>query len=310
VIGPTDEGLDAFDLREWIGRARRGDFEGAWTVSDRILRRNGPTRDPTVPRHLQRVWDGSPLTGKRVLIRCYHGLGDTIQFVRYAPLVQDIARQVIVWAQPALLPLLRSAPGIDVLLGLHDGEPKVAYEADIEIMELPYAFRTTLETIPNRVPYLSAAPIVLAGGQVKAGLVWRGGAWDAGRSIRFEDLTPLLNLDHVSWYALQLEMKPDERHERLEVLDTCGVLRTAQIMRALDLVITIDSMAAHLAGALAVPVWTLLPHDADWRWMEQCDGSPWYPTMRLFRQPSPGGWHSTIARVRDALTARPACRTA
>src|SRR5690606_19458527 len=127
---------DTADAREWLRLARQGDFVRAWEASDRILQRHAANPDFTKPRHLQSIWTGEPLDGKRVLIRCYHGLGDTIQFIRYAPRVREIAREVIVWAQPSLLPLFASVRGIDRLLPLHDGAPGVEYDVDVEVMEL------------------------------------------------------------------------------------------------------------------------------------------------------------------------------
>jgi hypothetical protein len=298
---PAAEPLNARDAREWMRLAKRGDLEGAWKASDRIRQRTGGRRDWSQPRHLQQVWGGSYLHGRTVLIRCYHGLGDTIQFIRYAPLVRTIAREVIVWAQRPLLPLLRGLPGVDHFIALHDGAPDVDYDVDIEVMELPYAFRTTLSTIPVRVPYLTADPLPLEARRPRVGIVWRGGEWKSGRSIPFRTLAPLLDLDGVFWCALQVDARGDERHPNLTPVDTTGLVRAAQAMRAMDLVITIDSMTAHLAGALAVPVWTLLTHEADWRWMEHRADTPWYPTMRLFRQPSAGDWESVIHGVRSCF---------
>ena len=296
-----DRFLDVADANEWMRLARSGDFEGAWCVSDRIRQRRRGHRDWTMPRHFQHVWDGSSLVDRRVLVRCYHGLGDTIQFIRYAPLLKAVARQVIVWAQPALLPLLRSAHGIDRLLPLHDGAPAIEYDVDIEIMELPYAFRTTLSAVPCDVPYLAAVPLALGARRPRVGIAWRAGEWDTRRSLDFSLVRTLLEETHVCWYGLQLQCGADEHHAALHQLDTRGLLRTARAIGAMDLVISIDSMPAHLAGALGVPVWTLLPHHADWRWLSgRCD-SPWYPTMRLFRQPRPGEWSAVIDDVREAL---------
>jgi len=292
----------ARDAREWIRRFKRGDLEGAWALTDRIRARSGPWQDSDTPRHLQQVWNGSDMRDRRILIRCYHGLGDTIQFIRYAPLVQSLARELIVWAQPALLPLLRSTPDIGQLLPLHDGSPEVEYDVDIEIMELPYAFRTTISTIPNEVPYLTVEPAVLPGRRPRVGLVWRAGEWDQRRSMSFHTLATLFEIERVSWYGLQADARPDEVHPKLHSLVLGGVMRTAQVMRGLDLVISIDSMTAHLAGALGIPVWTLLAHDADWRWMQDRNSSPWYPTMRLFRQPVPGDWPGVMTQVRRRLT--------
>jgi hypothetical protein len=297
-----EEDPDTRDAREWMRLARAGDFEGAWQVSDRILARSGVSNGPEVPRHYQRIWNGTPLAGRRVLIHCYHGLGDTIQFARYVPLVQEIAREVTVRAQPALLPLLRTLPGCGRLVPLDEEPASGARDVDIEIMELPRAFRTTTATIPRRVPYLSAEPIELHDPRPRIGLAWRGGEWETRRSIPFRELAPLLDLDRPSFYALQLDVRPDERHDQLKVLDTGTISRLARSIGALDLVITLDSMPAHLAGALGVPVWTLLCHEADWRWMERRGDSPWYPTMRLFRQPAAGDWRTPIATVRAALS--------
>src|SRR3982751_3841169 len=131
---------------------RAGRFEEAWRVSDAVLRRRGRVESAGVPRHEQRIWDGTPLAGRRVLVRCYHGLGDTIQFVRYLPQLGRIAREVTVWVQPELISLLAGTPNLGRLLPLHDGAPDVDFDVDIEIMELPRAFRSTAATLPQQVP--------------------------------------------------------------------------------------------------------------------------------------------------------------
>jgi hypothetical protein len=282
---------------------RRGEFEAAWEISDAVLRSHVGVPCWHLPRHLQYVWDGTPLDGKRVLVRCYHGLGDTIQFIRYAPLVKAVAAEVILWAQPTLIPLLRTAQGIDRILPLHDGTPGVEYDVDVEIMELPHVFRTTLATVPAHVPYLHASPAPLPKGErLAVGIFWEAGDWNERRSVPFAQLAPLTEVSGVALHVLERHPGVTERHPGFTVapiVDT--VLATARFMRALDLVISVDSMPAHLAGALGVPVWTLLPYDADWRWMEGRDDSPWYPTMRLFRQECPGEWDSVVARVADEL---------
>ena len=282
---------------------RRGEFEAAWNISDAALRARAGVPCWHLPRHLQYVWDGTPLDGQRVLVRCYHGLGDTIQFARYAPLVKVIATEVIVWAQPALIPLLHTARGIDRIVPLHDGRPDVAYDVDVEIMELAHVLRTTLSTVPARVPYLHVPPAPIpTDGRLAVGIAWEAGDWDEHRSIPFSRLTPLTEIPGVVLHVLQREPGPAERHRGFRVTPGAdSVLGTARIMRTLDLVISVDSMPAHLAGALGVPVWTLLPHNADWRWMEDRADSPWYPTMRLFRQERPGEWDPVIARVAAGL---------
>ena len=288
------------DAQQWLTSATNGDLEDAWCASDRIRARS--QRDFALPRHVQQIWDGTELNQRRVLIRCYHGFGDTIQFIRYAPLVRARAREVIVWAPARLLPLLQSASGIDRLLPLHDGTPDVDYDVDVEVMELPYVFRTTLASVPRDVPYLSATPRTLTSSRPRVGIVWRSGPWNTSRSIPFARCAPLLDRGDLSWYSLQQSLFPDERHGNLRQVD-CGTIEaTAEYIAALDLVITIDSMAAHLAGALGIPVWTLLVHDADWRWMAGRSDCPWYPTMRLFRQTCQGNWDSVIDEVSRRLT--------
>jgi hypothetical protein len=295
---------DDRDAREWLALARRGDFTRAWTISDRILQRHIAHPDAARPRHMQSIWMGEPLAGRRVLIRCYHGLGDTIQFIRYAPVVRAIAREVIVWAQPALLPLLRSVRGIDRLIPLHDGSPDPDYDVDVEVMELPYVFRSTFDTLPREIPYVSVTPATLPGTRPRIGLVWRAGDWENQRSMPFDVLRPLLDLEAFTWCSLQHERRPDESHPRLADISVGDVDEAARRIAALDLIISIDSMPAHLAGALGVPVWTLLIKDADWRWMEGCDDNPWYPTMRLFRQGRAGDWRGVIESVRESVNAR------
>jgi hypothetical protein len=279
---------------------RRGAFEAAWRMSDAVLRARASVPCWHWPRHLQYIWDGTPLAGQRVLVRCYHGLGDTIQFIRYAPLIKEIAEEVIVWAQPALLPLLRTMRGIDRLLPLHDGSPDVEYDVDVESMELPHIFRTTVATIPAEIPYLHIAPAAIPRhGCVAVGLVWAAGDWEhARRSIPFSLCTPLAAVPGVMLYMLQRGPALEQRHHGVGILSgSDDVFEAARIMRALDLVISVDTMPVHLAGALGVPVWALLDTTADWRWMEGREDSPWYPTMRLFRQDTPGAWEPVIARV-------------
>ena len=293
----------------WTRCVRGGDYAGAWQISDTVLRARASQTCFHLPRHQQWVWNGDPLTGKRVLIRCYHGLGDTVQFVRYAPRVRALARELTLWAQPALVELLRGVPGVDRVLPLHDGgEVGVDYDLDLEIMELPHLFRSTLATIPAEVPYLrvpsgldASPPPVRAGCRV--GLVWQAGDWDAARSVPAALLaSSLARVPGVTLHALQ--RGPALAEWRAEFGPASGaddVLDTARRMNALDLVVSVDSFPAHLAGALGRPVWTLLHASPDWRWLEGRDDSPWYPTMRLFRQERPGAWEPVIARVAAEL---------
>ncbi|HJT68373.1 MAG TPA: hypothetical protein VJ749_18090 [Pyrinomonadaceae bacterium] len=280
----------------WFEAMLRGDFADAWRISDSLLHTMRQQDHTRVPRHEQNIWDGRPVAGKRVLVRCYHGLGDTIQFIRYASLLKRVAAEVIVWMQPSLIPLLREVEGIDRVLPLHDGVPDVEYDVDLELNELLYVFRTTLETIPAEVPYLHVAPALLRrSDELKVGLIWRSGEWDERRSIPFAELRPLSEVSGVEWHLLQRDPRRAGWNGEFG-MSTGGdnPLDDARIMCTLDLVISVDTMTAHLAGALARPTWTLLPYDADWRWMRDREDSPWYPTMRLFRQQRKGDWSPIV----------------
>ena len=296
-LGDTMSLVDA-----WAAAMRRGDFDRAWVVADRIVERNvagGPCWH--WPRHEQWVWDGRPLDGQRVLVRCYHGLGDTIQFARFLPLVNRLARDVVVWAQPALIPLLATMPESGHLLPLHDGDPGVDYDVDLEIMEIPHALRTDLATLPRSVPYFHVAPAPRFSRKLSVGIVARAGEWDPRRDVPHQLFAPLKGLDDVDLFSLQLG-EPLAGAVDISIPD---ILEAAARLQALDLVISVDTMMAHLAGALGVSAWTLLLDDCDWRWMEGRSDSPWYPTMRLYRQEEGGGWTAVLERVaRDLRSLR------
>jgi hypothetical protein len=214
--------------------------------------------------------------------------------------VNAIASECTVWAQPSLIPLLATMRGIGRLLPLHDGTPEVEYDVDVESMELTHLFRTTIDTIPNEVPYfhVDAPNARRRGRQLRVGVVWRAGDWGPHRSIPIDTFARLFDLPNATFHSLQR----DDRDDRLPALEGIDEpLSTARVMRGLDLVITVDTMTAHLAGALGVPVFTLLHHRPDWRWMDARRDSPWYPTMRLFRQPVEGDWDSVVDEVRYAV---------
>jgi len=288
----------------WLHAMRHGDFATAWNISDTLL--HTPQDQTELPRWLQRVWDGSSVTGKRVLVRCYHGLGDTIHFIRYAPLLKEIAAEVIVWTQPSLIPLLRSVRGIHRLLPLHDGSPDVEYDVDLELNELPHVFRTTLASIPADVPYIFVEPATLPRSErLRVGLIWQSGDWDSRRSIPYSQVKRLAHVPGIEWHILQREAaRAGWDGEFGSISGGDNPLDDARIMRALDLVISVDTMTAHLAGALGVHTWTLLPVESDWRWLLDRHDSPWYPTMRLFRQREEGKWDSVITEVITELNLR------
>jgi hypothetical protein len=288
-------------VEEWFAAMRRADFAAAWQVSDRILAARAPGETCwDLPRHEQWVWDGRPLAGQRVLVRCYHGLGDTIQFARFLPRLGAFAASVTVWAQPALLELLATLPGERELLPLHDAAPGVEYDVDIEIMELGHALRVSEDCLVDELPYFHVAPAARRAAGRCVGVLATTGGWDERRSVPPELVTALGDVGGFELLNLQL----DSPIEGLRDLSTPSVLELAQRIRALDLVIAPDTMVAHLAGALGVRTWTLLPYAADWRWLQvEREETPWYPTMRLFRQPAPGDWGSVLARVHSELAA-------
>ncbi len=231
------------------------------------------------------------------------------------------AARVCVEAQPELLSLLRGLPGIADLvpLGEEDYPPaRFGCDAEIEVTELPHAFRTTIGSIPRTVPYLSAERGRSAEGarrlsamprRVRAGLVWAAGEWKPERSLCLEQLSPLAAIPGIA--LVNLQRGPEYRRWRevpaalpmIEVFDSDAIADTATTIANLDLVITVDTMVAHLAGALGAPVWLMLHFAADWRWLLDRRDSPWYPTMRVFRQSRPDDWGPVVREVAAALAA-------
>lgn len=305
----------------WLAAMRRGDLDAAWRVSDEVLAARDPaTRDdPALPYHLRWVWDGRPVGGRRVLVRCYHGLGDTLQFCRYLPALGRRAAHVAVEAQPELIPLLRALPGVDRWIAFRQAHPEPPAEVDLEIMDLAHALRLP----PPAPPYLSAPPLrpdpcadaAPRDPAPRVGLCWRAGGWDPDRSLPLRLLRPLAEVPGLRWVSLQ--RGPAAR----EALDagspafvnpgdtSMDVARTAALIAGLDLVVTVDTMVAHLAGALGRPCWVLLKHEADWRWPLADTAAPWYPRTRPYRQSTPGDWTDPIERLRADL-ARLAARDA
>jgi hypothetical protein len=304
--------MQALPKDAWTTAMLRGDFARAWQISDRILADKiaRGAFDYTLPRHLQTIWDGRSLAGRHVLVRCYHGLGDTIQFIRFVKPLRKIA-EVSVWAQPVLIPLVARAEGVDRVLPLHDGVPDLAYDADIEIMELAHALRAMSASLSRDVPYISAPKRTLpASERQRVGLIWSAGDWDPRRSLHFSQLEPLLQLPHIEPVVLQRGPARQQAAEyQIADLGSDDVEAFAATLGALDLLICVDTFGAHLAGALNVPVWLMLQHDCDWRWLSEGDRSLWYPSMRIFRQPAYGDWESVGAEIARALADMPRVRT-
>lgn len=269
-------------------------------------------------------WKGEPLAGKAILVWFEQGFGDEIQFARYIPwLKAQGARQVTLVCKPPLVELLRTVPGVDGVFAA-EGEHLVVPAQDYWVLPMSLALhhKTTLETIPTPLPYVQALPERLAawaprlpGEGFRVGVVWAGSAShrnDSNRSLPSADLlAPLAAIPGVSFVSLQ---KGEREGEALPAsMDACRLgpdladfADTAAVVAQLDLVITVDTAVAHVAGALGKPCWVLIPWlGVDWRWLLEREDSPWYPgALRLFRQAAEGGWPAVISRVAEALAAQ------
>jgi tetratricopeptide (TPR) repeat protein len=310
--GRLDEALAAYELALWLepqsvsahyNRSltllQKGDYGQGWPAYEwRWKRPASPMRPFPHPR-----WDGGPLEGKTILLWCEQGVGDGMQFVRYAPLVKARGGTVLLECPPGLTRLMATCPGVDRALPGGEGLPP--FDVQIPLMSLPAVFGTTLETVPADIPYLFAEPqrvehwkerLAQVDGY-RVGVVWQGNprfGWDHFRSFPLAALGPLAAVEGVRLVSLQKGPGTDQLRTlkgKLEVadlgeeLDADGAfLDTTAVMAHLDLVVGADTAAAHLAGALGVPVWVAVSAVSDWRWMVGREQTPWYPTMGLFRQ--------------------------
>lgn len=294
-----------------------GDYAAGWREYDwrwRLPAFNAPVR-----RFTQPMWDGRPRC--TVLLHAEQGLGDTLQFARYAALVAARGAAVVFESQPELVALMRDVPGVGRVVPR--GEPLPEFDAHAPLMSLPRLFGTTLDSIPWDGPYVTASPERAASwdlaphagvARLRAGLVWAGRPqqWDdRKRSLSLDRLAPLAAVGGVSFFSLQVGEAAAQAAtppEGMTLVDLTSRIRdfadTAALVSRLDLVITIDTSVAHLAGAMGVPVWVLVAHAPDWRYHLERDDQPWYPSMRLFRQARDGDWSDAIARVAEALARR------
>ncbi len=264
----------------------------------------------------QPEWDGGDLGGKTILLHQEQGFGDMIHFARYIPMVKEKGGTVVVEMQPQLSRLISTIDGVAKVVNLGSDLP--AFDVYAPMMSLGKIFGTTLDTIPAAIPYLKAPdahavplPASLSN-PLKVGIAWAGRPThknDANRSSWFGHFTELMGLADVALYSLQTGPAAGAIAENgCEAFVTDMAARindfadTAAVIGQLDLVISVDTAVAHLAGALGKPVWVVLPHPGDWRWMLERDDSPWYPTMRLFRQSTPGDWGPVFEALRQALT--------
>jgi len=265
------------------------------------------------------LWDGSSFAGKTLFVRYQQGLGDNIQFIRYLPMVKERGGTVIYETKKPLTDLLRRLSRIDELVEVSsDGRPAADFDLHVSLLDLPRVFGTTIETIPSNVPYLYADPAKAQVWQnrivrkdLAVGIVWAGAAAhrnDRNRSCTLVDFAPLAEIDGIRLYGLQkgngseqadmssaeiIAANPGEEFE--DFTDTAAAIEN------MDLVVSVDTAVLHLAGAMGKPVWALLPYAPDWRWMLKRQDSPWYPTMKLFRQKSPGCWPDVFDEVKKEL---------
>jgi hypothetical protein len=291
-----------------VAQLQVGDFENGWREFEWRLRVTQMNLARNFP---QPQWNGENLAGKTILLHGEGGFGDTLQFVRYVPLVAKFNGTIFLECQPALLPLLRGYPGTSAVFGR--GEALPAFDFQIPLQSLPMVFKTRMETIPADVPYI-AAPLDRVeiwkrklgdDSSFKVGLVWAGSG--PGLSGNLQMFAPLANVPGVKYFSLQKGPAAAEKPPApMAWVDYTGELHdfaeTAALVECLDLVISIDTSVAHLAGALAKLVWVLLvPGLSDFRWLLNRSDSPWYPTARLFRQPRSGDWQGMMQSVAQAL---------
>ncbi|MBF0109472.1 MAG: tetratricopeptide repeat protein [Magnetococcales bacterium] len=290
-----------------------GDFKKGWEKHEWRWRRSGfPPHGRPEP-----LWDGHSLAGRSILLHCEQGLGDSIQFVRFAPEVKARGGTVLLRCPQPLARLMATAAGID--RWVLEGEEGVSCDTQAPLMSLPWLLGTTLETLPAVTPYLHAthpSPLPrswMAGPNMKVGLVWRGNPMfrdDGKRSMDPSHLVPLLGLAGITFIGLQVDLSPGEREffaSFPNFFDAGNLLTdfavTAAVIQELDLVISVDTAVLHLGGALGRPTWALLPKTPDWRWLLEREDSPWYPTMRLFRQKNRGDWLEVMDRIARKLSA-------
>jgi len=290
-----------------------GEFEEGWKELEWRLRLPQWTR---LGRDFSQArWTGQDPRGKTILLISDARFGDAMHFIRYAPLVAERGATVLLECQAELVPLLNRVQGISAVFAR--GERLPSFDWQTPLLSLPLVFGTTVETIPAEVPYLSAPPDRITRwaqrlareSSFRVGLVWAGNDGQNARSCSLATFGPLAAVPGVTFYGLQKgpeasqPVPPGLRliqmgEELGDFADTAGLVSN------LDLVISVDTSVVHLAGGMARPVWTLVPFNPGFQWLRGRADSPWYPTMRLFRQPSRGDWDSVIAQVADALSHR------
>lgn len=296
-----------------------GNFQAGWREYE--CRFKLPNQKDIYPFRLEAPrWEGDSFIAKRLLVHDEQGFGDTLQFIRFLPFVKALGGTVIFETRNPLLKLLKGFPGIDELVPRSDSiEPAADFDLYIPLMSLPALFDTRLSTVPSQVPYLYADPKVkaqwrtrLEGSDLKVGIVWAGNpghANDQHRSCELEMFRVLTRISGVKLIGLQSgpgALQVQRSGSDLGLINLGDEFEdfsdTAAAISVLDLVIAVDTAVAHLAGAMGKPVWLLLPYSPDWRWLTSRGDSPWYPTMRLYRQPLPGNWKAVFQQVNEDLS--------
>ncbi len=276
---------------EWFAAMRRGDVATALRINDAVLAARDPASrdDSERPYHERWVWDGRPFEGRRVLVRCYHGLGDTLQYSRFLAPLRLRAEHVLLEVQAALRPLLHGLA--DQVVAFDERHPLPSPDVDIEIMELSHALRLGVDDVPPPILPLSTE----WNGAV--GLCWQAGDWDAGRSLPLAQL--ISALPTAKLISLQRGAAAVEARDGFENPgdDDPDVTRTARLIAGCSRVLTVDTMVAHLAGTLGAPTLLLLRHGCDWRWRDVGDIAPGYPSVRLLRQAMPGDWSMPLQSI-------------
>lgn len=323
--GKLDEAVGWFDkavehapesgiihLNRALACLQRGDFTRGWTEYEWRFR----CREHPILAQGKPFWDGSPLDGRTVLLWAEQGLGDSIQFIRYASAVKDRGGRVVVACPESLIALLKTCSGIDAIVP--QGDPTPEHDCHAPLMSLPRIFGTTLETIPATVPYVSADRRSAARWRealenttgLKVGIAWQGNPdhkKDRLRSFKLNLFEPLARIDGVRLFSLQKGFGAEQLDEAIgfPVVDLGRRLGdlddAAALIDNLDLLVTPDTALAHLAGALGVPVWIAVQFSSDWRWLLDREDTPWYPSIRLFRQREWNDWEEVFGRIASAL---------
>ena len=293
-------------FEKWVEAMKSGGFEKAWRINDRF-----GSHWPSA----HRLWHEQSLQGANLIVHAKHGLGDAVQMLQYTQRLRKISASIQFRVPAGLEALLPYFSGVKSGMTSHSSprETDRPNMIELEMMELPYLFRTTIEDLPLAIDYLAVPEDISAHyatamgctNKRRIGIVWDGGEWDPERWVPLSLLSPLIASDTYEWWNLQGGSAAREGYglpmRQLFSSSTQGLVALAAIISCLDLVITVDTLAAHLTAALGKPTWLMLKHSADWRWLSERNDSPWYPSLRLFRQRSCGDWRGVITSVARAL---------